>query len=79
MGGAQSANKLLNIFKRHRFVIYSINFEQHSNAYEIVDEFLNVVDRKFEVTDLVEVQSAVSIINYQPPENEFFVEVFDCG
>ena len=47
------------------------------NSEKIVDEFLNVVDRKFEVTDLVKVQLVFSIINYQPPENEFFVDIID--
>ena len=47
------------------------------NSEKIVDAFLNEVDRKFEVDDPVEVQSAFTIINYQPPENEFFVEVID--
>ena len=83
MSGVQSANKPLNILERHGFVIYSNNFEQHNNTYDffnsakIVDEFLNVVDRKFEVTELVEVQSAFSIVNYESPENEFFEEVID--
>ena len=53
VGGAQSANKPLIILKKHGFVIYSINFEQHINSYDffnsekIMDEFLNVVDKNF--------------------------------
>ena len=46
-------NKPLIILKKNGFVIYSINFEQHNNSYDffnsekIMDEFLNVVDKKF--------------------------------
>ena len=47
------------------------------NSQAVVDEFLNVVDNKFEVDAKVEVQSKFSIINYQPPENEFFEELID--
>ena len=69
--GAQSANKPLNILKRDGFVIYSINFEQHSDFYDffnserIVNDFLDVVDRRFVITDHVEFQAAFSIINHQ--------------
>ena len=62
---------------------FSINFEHHFNYYnffnseETVDNFLAVVENSFVPTKSVEVQGSFSLINYQPPESEFSVEVID--
>ena len=63
--------------------IYSVNFEQNFNFYklfnpeQIVEEFLNVVESNFSPRNHVEVQGSFSLINYQPPEPEFFVEIVE--
>ena len=79
-------NKPLNALKRgNALTIYYINFEQHSNFYDffnseqIVEEFLNVVETNFVPEDYVDVQGSFSLINYQPPESEFSVEITDKG
>ena len=72
-GERQAENKPINILKRDIFIIYSINFDQHSDFYDsfnperIMNEFLDMVDNRFAVNGHVEVQAAFSIINYQPP------------
>ena len=62
---------------------FSINFEQHFDYYnffnseEAVDSFLAVVKNSFVPTKNVEVQGSFSLINYQPSESEFLVEVIN--
>ena len=77
-------NRPINVFRRENFLtIFSINFVQHSNFYnffnseETVDNFLSVVENNFVPAENVEVQGSFSLINYQPPESEFSVEILD--
>lgn len=76
-------NRPLNILKRGPITYYSINFDQHSNFYnffdarKIVVDFLNSAKSKFVVTDNVEVQGSVSLVNYQLAESDVIIELED--
>ena len=47
------------------------------DSEKFVDVFLKVVDKNFEVDDQVEVQCALSLTNFQRPQDEFSAEIID--
>ena len=77
-------NKPLNILKRSNFLTsFSINFDQHQDFYiffdseKLVDDFLSVLELKSLPTENEEVQGTFSLINFQPDESEYLVEIID--
>ena len=75
-------DKPLKILRRGPITYYSINFDQHSDFYNFFDAEKTVVGffsvkNKSVVTDNLEVQGSVSLVNCQPAESNIVIELED--
>ena len=82
-GQLPAENKPINILKLRNFLKTLSNFDQHQDFYnffdseKLLDDFLNVFQLKFLPMENVEVQSTFSLINYEPAESEYLVEIIN--